>query len=80
METYLPNSIKEVSPSAPKTEGTNIFDNYSVELTKKTTSGPSQIKIAMSEIGITTHSSTLTQVSKGHLQKLLDIKKIRPDG
>ena len=35
METYLPNSIKEVSPSAPKTEGTNIFDNYSVELTKK---------------------------------------------
>lgn len=34
-ETYLPNSIKEVSPSAPKTEGTNIFDNYSVELTKK---------------------------------------------
>ncbi len=35
METYLPNSIKEVNPSAPKTEGTNIFDNYSVELTKK---------------------------------------------
>ena len=35
MENYLPNSIKEVSPSAPKTEGTNIFDNYSVELTKK---------------------------------------------
>lgn len=35
METYLPNSIKEVTPSAPKTEGTNIFDNYSVELTKK---------------------------------------------
>ncbi|MFR2208782.1 MAG: DUF5105 domain-containing protein [Streptococcus salivarius] len=35
METYLPNSIKEVSPSAPKTEGTNIFDNYSVKLTKK---------------------------------------------
>ena len=35
METYLPNSIKEVSTSAPKTEGTNIFDNYSVELTKK---------------------------------------------
>ena len=35
METYLPNSIKEVSPSTPKTEGTNIFDNYSVELTKK---------------------------------------------
>ena len=35
METYLPDSIKEVSPSAPKTEGTNIFDNYSVELTKK---------------------------------------------
>ena len=35
METYLPNSIKEVSPSAPKTEGTNIFDKYSVELTKK---------------------------------------------
>lgn len=35
METYLPNSIKEVSPSAPKTEGTNVFDNYSVELTKK---------------------------------------------
>ena len=35
METYLPNSIKEVSPSAPKTEVTNIFDNYSVELTKK---------------------------------------------
>ena len=35
METYLPNSIKEVSPSAPKTEGTNIFGNYSVELTKK---------------------------------------------
>ena len=35
METYLQNSIKEVSPSAPKTEGTNIFDNYSVELTKK---------------------------------------------
>ena len=35
METYLPNSIQEVSPSAPKTEGTNIFDNYSVELTKK---------------------------------------------
>ena len=35
METYRPNSIKEVSPSAPKTEGTNIFDNYSVELTKK---------------------------------------------
>ena len=35
METYPPNSIKEVSPSAPKTEGTNIFDNYSVELTKK---------------------------------------------
>lgn len=35
METYLPNSIKEVSPSAPKTEGTNIFDNYSVELIKK---------------------------------------------
>ena len=35
METYLPNSIKEVSPSAPKTEGTNIFANYSVELTKK---------------------------------------------
>ena len=35
METYLPNSIKEVRPSAPKTEGTNIFDNYSVELTKK---------------------------------------------
>ena len=35
METYLPNSIKEVSPSAPKTEGTNIFDNYSAELTKK---------------------------------------------
>ena len=35
METYLPNSIKEVSPSAPKTEGTNIFSDYSVELTKK---------------------------------------------
>ena len=35
METYLPNSIKEVNPSTPKTEGTNIFDNYSVELTKK---------------------------------------------
>ena len=35
METYLPNSIKEVNPSAPKTEETNIFDNYSVELTKK---------------------------------------------
>ena len=35
METYLPNSIKEVSPSAPKTEGTNIFNDYSVELTKK---------------------------------------------
>ena len=35
METYLPNSIKEVTPSTPKTEGTNIFDNYSVELTKK---------------------------------------------
>ena len=35
MENYLPNSIKEVSPSAPKTEGKNIFDNYSVELTKK---------------------------------------------
>ena len=35
METYLPNSIKEVNPSAPKTEGTKIFDNYSVELTKK---------------------------------------------
>lgn len=35
METYLPNSIKEVNPSAPKTEGTNIFDDYSVELTKK---------------------------------------------
>ena len=35
METYLPNSIKEVSPSATKTEGTNIYDNYSVELTKK---------------------------------------------
>lgn len=35
MEIYLPNSIKEVNPSAPKTEGTNIFDNYSVELTKK---------------------------------------------
>ena len=35
METYLPNSIKEVNPSAPKTEGTNIFDNSSVELTKK---------------------------------------------
>ena len=35
METYLPNSIKEVNPSAPKTEGTNIFDNYSVELIKK---------------------------------------------
>ena len=35
METYLPNSIKELNPSAPKTEGTNIFDNYSVELTKK---------------------------------------------
>ena len=35
METYLPNSIKEINPSAPKTEGTNIFDNYSVELTKK---------------------------------------------
>ena len=35
METYRPKSIKEVSPSAPKTEGTNIFDNYSVELTKK---------------------------------------------
>ncbi len=26
METYLPNSIKEVNPSAPKIEGTNIFD------------------------------------------------------
>ena len=39
METYLPNSIKEVSPSAPKTEGTNIFDNYSVELTKKDDKG-----------------------------------------
>lgn len=76
METYLPNSIKEVNPSAPKTEGTNIFDNYSVELTKKTTSGLSQIKIAMSENGITIHSSTLTQVSKEHSQKLLDIKKI----
>ena len=35
METYLPNSIKEVNPSAPKTEGTNIFSDYSVELTKK---------------------------------------------
>lgn len=35
METYLPNSIKEVSPSVPKTEGTNIFNDYSVELTKK---------------------------------------------
>lgn len=35
METYLPNSIKEVNPSTPKTEGTNVFDGYSVELTKK---------------------------------------------
>ena len=35
METYLPNSIKEVNPSTPKTEGNNVFDGYSVELTKK---------------------------------------------
>ncbi|MFR5846952.1 MAG: hypothetical protein ACLUFP_00715 [Streptococcus salivarius] len=31
----LPTNSIKVSPSAPKTEGTNIFDNYSVELTKK---------------------------------------------
>ncbi len=35
METYLPNSIKKVSPSVPKTDETNIFKDYSVELTKK---------------------------------------------
>ena len=35
METYLPNSIKKVSPSVPKTDETNIFKDCSVELTKK---------------------------------------------
>jgi len=40
-------------------------------LLKKTTSGLSQIKIAMSENGITIHSSTLTQVSKEHSQKTI---------
>ena len=35
METYLPNSIKKVSPSVAKTDETNIFKDCSVELTKK---------------------------------------------
>ena len=35
METYLPNSIKKVSPSVAKTDETNIFKGCSVELTKK---------------------------------------------
>lgn len=35
METYLPHSIKKVSPSVAKTAETNIFKDCSVELTKK---------------------------------------------
>ena len=35
METYLPNSIKKVSPLVAKTDETNIFKDCSVELTKK---------------------------------------------
>lgn len=35
METYLPNSIKKVSPLVAKIDETNIFKDCSVELTKK---------------------------------------------
>ena len=61
METYLPNSIKEVSTSAPKTEGTNIFDNYSVELTK---------------MGLLSTLLRLHRSARNTHKKLLDIKKI----
>ncbi|MGT2906768.1 DUF5105 domain-containing protein [Streptococcus dentiloxodontae] len=35
METYLPNSIKEVTPTKPTSTGTDVFDGYSFELTKE---------------------------------------------
>lgn len=35
MENYLPNAIKESTPVTPKSEGTDIFSGYSLELTKK---------------------------------------------
>ena len=35
MENYLPNAIKEATPVAPKSEGIDIFSDYSIELTLK---------------------------------------------
>lgn len=35
MENYLPNAIKESTPVTPKSEGTNVFSGYSLELRKK---------------------------------------------
>ncbi len=65
-----------MKPISTRAEGTNIFDNCSVRLTKKTTSGLSQIKIAMSEeMGFTIHSFYM-QGKQEHSQKLIDIKKI----
>lgn len=75
METYLPNSIKKVSPSVPKTDETNIFKDYSVELTKKDDKWPFPTKITMSKDGITIYSPTPIQVNKKQLQKMLNTKK-----
>ncbi|MFR3236387.1 MAG: hypothetical protein ACLTOX_03065 [Streptococcus thermophilus] len=60
METYLPNSIKKVSPSVAKTDETNIFKDCSVELLRKTISGPFPIKMARSKNEITIYSPTYT--------------------
>ena len=68
METYLPNSIKEVSPSAPKTEGTNIFDNYQSSLLKDDKWAFPDKDSYVGKMGVIS-SSTLTQVSKAHLQE-----------
>lgn len=79
METYLPNSIKKVSPSVAKTDETNIFKGCSVELTKKDDKWDFSDKDARPKNEITIYSPTPIQVNKKQLQKTLNTKN-QPNG